>query len=94
MDDIADIGSSKSGKRPDQIGYYTGETRTILETAKSLIRVFLASVDLYPEAGQTKHICLSAFTEACDDVLDRRAKRMYSVTFLSASLMKLTRFPM
>ncbi len=81
--------SSESGKKPDQIGYYTGETRTILELAKAMIRVALTTVDLFPEAKQTKDICIGAFDEASLDVLDCRVKRMYSVALFSSRLIVL-----
>ncbi len=93
MDDKADR-SSKNAKKPDQIGYYTGETRTILELAKAMIRVALTAVELFPEASQTKDICISAFDEACLDVLDSRAKRMHSIVLFGSRLTTLVRYPL
>lgn len=65
---------SKSKKKPDQIGYYSGDTRAILERAKSLVRIYLATVDLFPDPEDSKNIAISIFDESCRDVLGRRSK--------------------
>lgn len=69
--------SSKSaGKKSDQIGFYNGETRTILENAKHMIRIYLATDDLYPSVADIHELVSAVFDEACVNVLGKRVKRM------------------
>ncbi len=69
----ADDVRSKDGKKPDQIGFYTGETRTILEHGKSLIRILLSTFDLFPTAEDSKDAAVTIFDESCIEVLGCRA---------------------
>lgn len=80
-DDDDNDGGARLGAKPHQIGYYTGEMRTILERAKSLIRVFLATINFFPDPKNTVDVAITCFDEAVRDVLGRRAKRKSSVLF-------------
>lgn len=69
---------SKKGKRlrkgdearPDQIAFYKGHTRTILEKVKSTLRIHLATVNPFSTVEQVLRVVRKAFPKARDEVLD------------------------
>lgn len=58
----------------------------ILERAKYLIRVFLATVDFFPDPKDTDNVTITCFDEACLDTIGRRAK-CTSCFLISPSIM-------
>ena len=68
-----------SDKRPEQIGYYIGDARRILEKAKLSIRVHLATDDLNPSVPDIKDIIAITFEDGCSSVLGRRIHRTSAV---------------
>lgn len=55
--------------RPDQIAFYKGDTKTILNQVKSHLRVYLATVNPFPPIDRVLRVVRKAFPKACDDVL-------------------------
>lgn len=72
--ECADDGRSKVAKKSDQIGFYSGDIRAILERAKSLVRIYLATVDLFPTPEEAKNVVDSVYDESCGDIMSRRRK--------------------
>lgn len=60
------------GKRPEQIGYYEGEARQILDRAKTNVRLYLATVDLFPDIDDIRELTQTVYNDACIDVLGQR----------------------
>ncbi len=64
------MGKGKADKPcPDQIVFYKGDTRTILENVKLALRVFLATVNAFPTVEQLLRVVRKAFPKACKDVI-------------------------
>ncbi len=57
--------------RPDQIAFYKGDTKAILNKMKSILRVHLATVNSFPSIEQVLRVVRKAFPKVCKDILGR-----------------------